>query len=318
MKQSLRTVLEHIIDYAGLYPPAKLELHEAIGNYLAYRESDESWMLGRFICPAPRLGELEPYADRFATRPLRVSATFAPAESREAFLEALSMQAQRLGLIQKRLPWITIEMTEVRLPDDLTVEQFEDFLSHVEQCFRDAGVGMPLEVYEIPHDEAALELVRQLGRGRLRTIRDRQRVLIKLRCGGPKPESIPPAALVAKVIHTCRESGVPLKFTAGLHHPFRHVDPVLQCPMHGFLNLLVAGVLAYALRLDEPDVRAIVEETDPWQFTFEDEYLAWNEAEATLGEIRFARRHHLMGFGSCSFTEPIEDLRQLGLMQSSK
>jgi len=101
---------------------------------------------------------------------------------------------------------------------------------------------------------------------------------------------------------------------ARLHRPFRHIDPAMQRPLHGFLNLFVAGVLAWSLQLDEPDIQAIVEEQDARQFRFESDLLAWNEAEAMLDEIEFARRHRVVSFGSCSFTEPLDELRRCGLL----
>src|SRR5271163_2409850 len=55
---SVRAFLEGIVDYAGLFPPAELPLDQALANYLRYRREPESWMLGRFICPAARLAEL--------------------------------------------------------------------------------------------------------------------------------------------------------------------------------------------------------------------------------------------------------------------
>src|SRR5947209_3444107 len=59
----LRALLTGIIDYAGLFPPAQLPLDESIRNYTRYRTEPESWMLGRFICPAAGLSELSPYVD---------------------------------------------------------------------------------------------------------------------------------------------------------------------------------------------------------------------------------------------------------------
>src|SRR5262249_34701273 len=58
MTASLRALLAGAIDYAGLFPPAQLPLEEAFANYLEYRRSPESWMLGRFVIPAARLAEL--------------------------------------------------------------------------------------------------------------------------------------------------------------------------------------------------------------------------------------------------------------------
>ena len=52
---SLQALLFHIVDYAGLYPPALLPLEETCANYSAYLVSREAWMLHRLVLPLPQL-----------------------------------------------------------------------------------------------------------------------------------------------------------------------------------------------------------------------------------------------------------------------
>ena len=106
---------------------------------------------------------------------------------------------------------------------------------------------------------------------------------VKLRCGGA---SVPSIEQVALVIACCREAGVPFKATAGLHHPVRRGDE------HGFLNLLAAAT-APPGRLE-----AVLAETDGAALDPSDE-----------GRAVFT------GFGSCSWREPVDGLRELGLLQ---
>ena len=68
MLPSVRAFLSGIIDYAGLFPPARLPLDEAIWNYARYRTEQESWMLGRFVIPAASLGELDSHVHLFSAR----------------------------------------------------------------------------------------------------------------------------------------------------------------------------------------------------------------------------------------------------------
>jgi hypothetical protein len=105
---------------------------------------------------------------------------------------------------------------------------------------------------------------------------------VKLRCGGA---SIPSVEQVALVIACCREAGVPFKATAGLHHPVRRGEE------HGFLNLL-AATTAPAGRLE-----AVLAEEDASAIDFAD-----------------ADRALFTSFGSCSWREPVDDLRELGLL----
>ena len=55
MKTSLSVFQDHLIDYAGLFPPANLSLDAAIKNYANYMNSQDSWMLGPFILPVSQL-----------------------------------------------------------------------------------------------------------------------------------------------------------------------------------------------------------------------------------------------------------------------
>ena len=119
---------------------------------------------------------------------------------------------------------------------------------------------------------------------------------------------------VAFTIERCRDAHVPLKFTAGLHHPLRRYDPAVRTHMHGFINVFGAGVLAYVPGLEHHDILAILEEEDPRGFSFTDEFFGWNDAEATVSEIAGARRRRVISFGSCSFDEPVEELTRLGLL----
>src|SRR5579875_1799688 len=50
-------LLTHIVDYAGLFPPASLGMESAVRNYQSYLGGDDAWMLGNFLVPAHRLDE---------------------------------------------------------------------------------------------------------------------------------------------------------------------------------------------------------------------------------------------------------------------
>ncbi len=105
---------------------------------------------------------------------------------------------------------------------------------------------------------------------------------VKLRCGGTVTPSVEQVALV---VAACREAGVPFKATAGLHHAARRGGE------HGFLNIL-AATAAPVGRLE-----AVLAEED-----------------AAALELDGADRTVFTSFGSCSWREPVEDLRELGLL----
>jgi hypothetical protein len=104
----------------------------------------------------------------------------------------------------------------------------------------------------------------------------------KVRCGGG---SVPSVAELARFIRACRQAGVPFKATAGLHHAVRRGQE------HGFLNLLAAAA--------SDDVEEMLESDDP---------------ELLLSADPRRARAVLRSIGSCSFWEPVDDLKALGVL----
>jgi hypothetical protein len=111
----------------------------------------------------------------------------------------------------------------------------------------------------------------------------------------------------------------PFKATAGLHHAIRAVRPLTYeegCPraeMHGFLNVFVAAAFAWG-GMETADIQAVLEEPAALAFDFRDDALNWRGRAISTAEIEHARREFAHSFGSCSFEEPVEDLRTLGLL----
>ena len=105
---------------------------------------------------------------------------------------------------------------------------------------------------------------------------------VKLRCGGAFTPSVEQVALV---IAACREAGVPFKCTAGLHHAVRRGEE------HGFLNVLAATTAPLG------GIGAVLAEED-----------------AAALDVAGADRKLFVGFGSCSWKEPVDDLVALGLL----
>ena len=236
MKQSLRIVLEGLIDYAGLFPPAALSMQDAVRNYARYRDGEYAWILGKFIVPKERVKEVPP-----------------------------------------DLPLSILGVDEVKT-DDLS------------EC----KPGTFIETTD-------LSLLPELQRRGLRA---------KIRTGGITEDAFPSPDSVAAFIRACRQAGVAFKATAGLHHPLRCVKPLTHEPnaavgtMHGFLNVFLAAAMV-------EDAEAILRETDAGAFTFDDDGAAWRDRRVSLEELK-AMREVAISFGSCSFEEPIGDLKELG------
>jgi hypothetical protein len=138
----------------------------------------------------------------------------------------------------------------------------------------------------------------------------------KLRTGGVTADAFPTGAQIARALVTAARHRVPIKFTAGLHHPILKFHDSVGTKMHGFLNVLGAGVLAAEHRWSEAQTQEMLAEEDAASFVFDEEMFRWRDWKISTAQIT-QRRQLVTSLGSCSFDEPCEDLRALGLLESS-
>jgi len=323
MAPGLRTLLDGILDYAALFPPARLPLDQAIRNYAGYRQGPGGWMLGRFVCPAPRLAELAPYREELFSSgpPFAFSVLPRPSESADHFLANLRSDLEAVTAFTKHHgDRVVADVAEFRLPPGIT-DGVGELLEAAGRLIAAQGppvVQLYAELVPGPDWRApTAAVVAALARYNACTTPARLRGSLagfKLRCGGLEPSAVPSPEQVAGTITASRDAGVPLKFTAGLHHPFRHLDAGARAAADGFLNVFTAGVLAHARGLGAADVRRIIEAEDAGHFIFDTQGLRWQDHRATTAEIAAARKNAVTSFGSCSFDEPRDGLRALGLL----
>jgi hypothetical protein len=304
---SLRALLTDLIDYAGLFPPARLPLDQAIRNYARYRQQSEAWMLGRFIIPASRLEDLEPYHEELfgVDPPFVFSVLGRGGGSLTEFLTNLRDDLRDIASFRKRhTSRVTVDVLETRLPPDLADPLLPESALSLDKTLR---IFPLLDLF--PFCEATgrpEELLEQLAQ-----LPDEQ-IGFKLRCGGLEASMFPSSEQIATILHSCLDAGVPFKATAGLHHPLPRYDDALQARMHGFVNLFLAGVLVYSRNLPLEHVRRLLDDDQADHFSFTNKGASWQKQRVSTAEIAAARRDFVRSFGSCSFDEPREDLRALG------
>src|SRR5947208_4602397 len=153
---AIDALLAGLIDYAGLYPPASLDMRSAVENYSAYRRGPHAGALGRFIVDFARLDELR------ATAPTMQDLKFSVLLSQPPQPNAIST------MIDSGLP---IEAVEARAASP----------GEVEQITRNLPPGVEVLI-EIPVDHPQPNL--------LRAISD-QGARAKLRMGGVTVEAFP-------------------------------------------------------------------------------------------------------------------------------
>jgi hypothetical protein len=127
----------------------------------------------------------------------------------------------------------------------------------------------------------------------------------KVRCGG---ERTPTSAELARFVRVCSDAGLPFKASAGLHHAVRSGEA------HGFLNLLAAAVFAYTDGLTAAELVPLLAEEDPSAFAVDARGFRVHDRSAGPEAIAEARRDLFVAYGSCSFSEPVDDLTALGLL----
>jgi hypothetical protein len=309
MRGSLRALLTGVIDYAGLFPPAQLPLEQALRNVAAYRKSPDAWMLGRFVCPSKSLAQLTAYP------PLSIVGR--GGNPIKEFLTGLRDDLEDMLALRQKQPDAAIETYEVRLCNDLlTADSGKDLrtvLYGPDGMLESGGVVLESCFYEVAYDPDWFKTIGFLI-GALIESPERKKGL-KIRCGGATAAAVPTVNDLSFGLVACRKTGIPVKFTAGLHHPLRRQDDSLATKTHGFLNVFVAGALCHARGLELDQVQPILAEEDANHFHFDDAELWWKDLRATTEEVRAARSNLVLSFGSCSFDEPREDLRALGLME---
>lgn len=280
-------LLARIVDYAGLFPPAALDMTAAVQSYERFIIGDEAWMLGSFVVPAGRLEEFKSVFDLVCCT-------------------------------EQEAPW-TLSVVCAGEQDRTAVEEFQEgavFLRSVENKASDAREmeaavqGWPEErtcYVEIPADRAG-ELVPLIAAHGARA---------KLRTGGLRPEAIPSVESIVDFLIACARDRVPWKATAGLHHALRGRHPLTEeavredATMHGFLNLFLAGALAWFGAEKAALVRTL-EEQDPDAFQVEEDVIRWHGHALITDQIEQVRSDFAVSFGSCSFAEPVAEIRNLG------
>jgi hypothetical protein len=314
MTESLRTLMAGLIDYAGLFPPAKLSMTEAVEAFARGRIGLHEWALGRFICPASRLEEFSQAAA------VMMPGTYATS----GYREHADMQ-----------PWRISVLIDGRLEGDLEViaafnqrhEEEDRGLASADAL--ELKVSKPDEIDEavelIPDDfypffEFPAEVVTGGdARGLIAALAGHM-AAAKIRTGGITPEAFPSSRAVAAFLVACNAADVSFKATAGLHHPVRAEHPLTYEPgsprgiMHGFLNLFLAAAMVREHRVDEQTTVRILEEQNAGAFRFTEDGVRWNNLVLDPMQIAHARETFALSYGSCSFDEPVGDLKKLELL----
>ncbi len=304
-----RALFERLIDDAGLFPPAELPMRAAVRHHMRHRESAYWWVTGRFVVPASRIDEFA--ATRVAADgPIELSVVL-DAGTSGAKGDTVRADLHRVERVTG-LDGVTVTSLEARLPKlTLTPDALARIVADVVGRYPSAGVAF---WYESSYDagwatppDTWLALIA----GARANAPSNVTLGAKVRCGGAAPGATPSVDDLAAFIAAAHAHGVPWKASAGLHHPVRGAGAV--SPQHGFLNVFFAGVALHAGAVDAARVPEILAESDPRAFVVDPAHAAWRDVRVEAAAIA-AARERCIAFGSCSFAEPVNDLRDLGIL----
>jgi hypothetical protein len=292
------TLLAGLVDYAGLFPPASQTMAQAIDAYALYLASAEREILGRFIVPVARLAEFESAATDHLpsgpeSEPWRLS-VLASGDIRAAGSEMLAFNKRHEPLSESGNAIIEVAELKAQSADEIA-----------RQCSELPASFTPY--VEVPLGHGVNDLVRAVGVARARA---------KVRTGGTTADAFPSSGDIIEFMVSCKQFNVPFKATAGLHHPLRgnyrltYESGSAEGWMYGYLNVFIAAALVYR-GVPEKQARDALDEADPGAFSFTESAIEWRGLHIAADEMRAVRENFANSFGSCSFREPVDEIREL-------
>jgi hypothetical protein len=267
-----------LVDDAAIFPPGDAPLADAAAEHQARRAAPYADLVGTFVARDTDLPDLK-------ATPLALSVVVTGGAGNIAGTAALARKLH-----------IAVEGLEVALRDPADpVGAARRLAAAIDAARADGQLDDHVPVFvEIPAtcpEPTWLAAADEVAANEFR---------LKLRTGGLEAAAFPTAGTLARWIDAALDRETPFKCTAGLHHAVRHTgDDGFE--HHGFLNVLVATRQAFD-GAPADDVVAILEQRD---------------ADVLLGdadELDRARRW-FTSFGSCSVSEPLDDLIALGLLE---
>ena len=313
MSAAIDSLLQRCIDYAGLFPPANLDLSEAVDLFTADQRGEYQNWLQHFILPAAQIREFDSLRDnRRRDAPWTLSLIMGGAETLHDWQTSLEDVLEPFASRDAKNTDV-VQVLEIGLPRaiDADVDSFTQAVESLERQLAPTSLVVCMIFFETTSAEHRRVLAQVLAARKSHT----RKLGLKLRTGGLTRDHFPSVQQLAECIRLCHSLDIQWKATAGLHHPLPSDCKRTDAKMHGFLNLLCAVILLEGNKLPVNQIEDLLTDRNPDHFVFDDTSLKWMGITANVEQIRLGRERFL-SFGSCSFAEPLEDLTALGLLNS--
>ena len=269
----------NLFDYAGLFPPAKLSMQKVAQNFCNYASGPNAWMLKRLVVPAARLQELADAATK---------------------VKGWDNSAVELSLV------VADWSAECGLVEAFAKQDVAPVAAIETKSWQPSLLESGAQVYVELQDASGIA-----------DLEKADSVFAKIRTGGLVADAFPSKEAVVEFLRACASNERACKATAGLHHPLPANRPSCDAadapivPMHGFVVVVLAATLLKQGGAAELSVE-LLQETDASAIVLSDDAVTWREHRFEAGQIAEVRKSLFHSIGSCSFDEPIEDLRELG------
>lgn len=271
-------LLARLVDDAALFAPGQVAMPDAVAAHVASRDRPHAGVVGFFLCPVSRLGDL--------VKELRKAPPEPPLSVSLIADTGLGGLPKAISTAQDNSKLLGVRMVEVPSSSDVDATWLVQLTEFV-----------PDDVVRVVEPRRGhpdwLDGVRRVAEAGCWP---------KLRCGGQATESFPSVDEVADFLALTYRVGRSFKATAGLHHAVRTYDESTGLTHHGLLNMLVAAARA----VSGSDVHAALRSTDSAGLAAE--AAALDDADA------HAVREVFACYGSATLDGPVADLQRLGLL----
>lgn len=288
-------LLTGMFDDASLFPPAAAPMEAVLGLHAASGASPWGRARGRLLLP---LGALPRYAQERRllgrSEPVELGVIVgSPADPTAT--SPLPQVADAVARLAAQDPSTTVAHVEYR-PADTSADAVVASGRELTVLADELGVDQVfLEVVAVSPSamRASVDAVADLRR-------QDDRLAAKLRFGGLTPDLFPKDAVVASFLRACHDRGVPFKGTAGLHHAWYDDG---DHPHHGWLAVVLA-VHAVARGGDDAEVLLRLRRGTADGVRVTPDALVTPDDRLDVDAVIEVRRS-FVGFGTCSFTEPL-------------
>lgn len=321
MNFALQILCHRLFDYAGLFPPAKLDLNSALQYYLDYQIHKYHDMLGKFVLPANKCRETDFFLSQNKTLSVvPFSVLLSQAKNLNAFFDVLQEDYNNLCVLAKNDNCI-ISSFEFSLPSDCFHEHENLFsvFDKIQKQFLSLKnlskqTAFFCEIPFLPHEEMNLILFKIKQFNEIK----QNKISIKIRTGGITPQSIPTIETLTNTFLLLAKHSLSFKVTAGLHVPVPNFNQTVNAQMHGFLNVIFSSFFAFFYDLYfqksscsiKQTIAALLQSIDYSNCRIQNEGVSVfiNDKEMFFSNktISVFRENYFKGIGTCDFFEPID------------